>query len=81
MTTTTTQAETYDSAPQVGSWITSFDKLLQDPLGLHCFQVGTPHPHHPPHTPTTHLPLSHSHHCLTLHPHYIQLHSSVCFIH
>lgn len=53
MTTTTTQGETYDSAPQVGSWITSFDKLLQDPLGLHCFQVGTPHPHHPPHILTT----------------------------
>lgn len=60
MTTTTTQAENYDSAPQVGSWITSFDKLLQDPLGLHCFQVGTL-PHTPP-TLTPHPPI------LTPHP-------------
>ena len=40
MTSTTTADNTFDNAPQVGSWVASFDKLLQDPAGVQCFQVS-----------------------------------------
>ena len=39
MTATTTADNTFDNAPQVGSWVASFDKLLKDPAGVQCFQV------------------------------------------
>jgi hypothetical protein len=38
MTATTTADNTFDNAPQVGSWVASFDKLLKDPAGVQCFQ-------------------------------------------
>ena len=42
--TVTTVADEESQEPQelgrVGGWIASFDKLLEDPLGVTCLQVG-----------------------------------------
>lgn len=63
------EEEMEEDVGRVGGWIASFDKLLEDPLGVACLQVCEL-----PFTPTSHSHVVNCHNfnvcaCLLLSPH------------